>query len=129
MEGLAIMREFLVRWIREFREGSIWTCIAVFQLSVLMIPIGMIFGCARTPPLRPVAVKTPIVEVAVPALCPASAERDRLRTLRPPRLAGTPIPETRLERVARIVAQLGFYEAPGGFADQVDAALDRCQRQ
>lgn len=85
-------------------------------------------GCARMPSPRPAEIRTSIVSVAVPAPCPVAVERDRLRALRPPLLAKTPMPPTPIERVARIVAQLGLYEAAGGWADQVDAALDRCQQ-
>lgn len=96
----------------------------------LIISAGlMLAGCgAKVPPPRPVEVKTQIVEVSVRAPCPDPAERDRLRQLRPQRLADQPMPTTARERVAKTSAQLGRYEAPGGYADQVDAVLDRCQR-
>jgi hypothetical protein len=37
------------------------------------------------------------------------------------------MPPTVAERVAKAFAQLGLYEAKGAYADQIDAALDRCQ--
>ena len=94
---------------------------------VLMIGL-VVAGCARTPPPRPVEVKTQVVEVQVRAPCPDPAERLRLRSTRPARLGDQPMPATARERVAKTAAQLGRYEAPGAWADQVDAALDRCQQ-
>jgi len=96
---------------------------AVMMMAVAM----MIAGCGRTPPPRPIEVKTQVVEVQVSVACPDPAERTRLRAGRPARLADRPMPATARERVAQTAAQLGRYEAPGGWADQVDAALDRCQ--
>lgn len=77
----------------------------------------------------PAAVETrvQIERVPVPVACPPAAERQRLAKLRPTPLRSQPMPATADERVARQAAQLGRYEAKGGWADQVDAALDRCQ--
>jgi hypothetical protein len=98
------------------------------KLAMACVAAVLLSACGKTPPPRPVEVKTQIVQVEVPAPCPAPAERERLRQLRPQRLADQPMPATARERVAKTSAQLGRYEAPGGYADQVDAALDRCQR-
>lgn len=67
------------------------------------------------------------VQVQVRVECPTPAERARLRALRPTRLQDQIMPPTAVERNAKAQAQLGRYEAPGGYADQVDAALNRCQ--
>lgn len=98
------------------------------KMMVMMAAALLAAGCARTPPPRPVEVRTQTVEVQVRAPCPDPAERERLRAARPARLADQPMPETARERVAKTTAQLGRFEAPGGWADQVDAALDRCQQ-
>lgn len=94
-----------------------------------MIALLPLAACATKPLPRPVEVKTQVVEVAVRAPCPDPAERERLRKLRPAPLAGQPMPATPRERVSKSIAQLGRYEATGGWADQVDAALDRCQKK
>lgn len=90
---------------------------------LLLLALG---ACAT--PSRPLEVKTQIVEVEVPTACPNRKEYDRLKKLRPAPLRETNAPTTRAERVAKIVGQLGLYEARGGYVDQVNAALDRCQQ-
>lgn len=76
----------------------------------------------------PLIVEKPVITyVDHPVQCPSPAERERLRALRPAPLRTTPMPDTVVERNAKTQAQLGKYEAEGGYADQVDAALDRCQ--
>lgn len=59
--------------------------------------------------------------------CPSKEERARLKAARPTPLREQPKPSDPVERSAKANAQLGKYEAEGGYADQVDAALDRCQ--
>lgn len=95
--------------------------------NVILVAAAMLAGCATTKP-RPVEVRSETVEVQVRAPCPDPAERERLRAGRPVRLADQPMPDSARERVAKTSAQLGRYEAPGGWADQVDAVLDRCQQ-
>ena len=68
------------------------------------------------------------VPYPVRAACPDPAVYEELRSTRPQPLAEQPMPETAAERGARITAQLGRYEAPGGWGDQAMAALDRCQQ-
>lgn len=97
-------------------------------LLAAVLAVLLLSGCARPEKPRPVEVRTQIVEVPVPAPCPAAAERERLRAARPVPLRDQPMPTSARERVAKTAAQLGRYEAAGGYADQVDAALDRCQR-
>lgn len=82
-------------------------------------------GCAgKTPPPE---IRIERVTVQVPAPCPAKPVYDELVRSRPTPLRESPMPATKEERVARTAAQLGRYEAEGGWADQVSAALDRCQ--
>lgn len=69
-----------------------------------------------------------ITYVKTPIECPSKEERARLQKLRPNALRNQPMPTTVVERNAKAQAQLGLYEAEGGYADQVDAALDRCQK-
>jgi hypothetical protein len=61
--------------------------------------------------------------------CPDKEERERLRRTRPIPLRLQDKPKSDVERSAKAMAQLGRYEAEGGWADQVDAALDRCQQK
>ena len=99
-------------------------------MKVIMLLMAMpLAACAAKPLPRPVETKTQVVEVPVRAPCPDPAERNRLRKLRPVPLAEQPMPPTARERVGKMSAQLGRYEAPGGWADQIDAALDRCQQR
>lgn len=93
--------------------------VALVLIAALALP-----ACTKT-----ITVEKPVItRVEVPAPCPTPEERERLRALRPEPLRSQPMPETAVERNAQTVAQLGKYEAEGGYADQVDAALDRCQR-
>lgn len=90
------------------------------------LPILLVLGACAP---KVMTVEKPVITYAeVPAACPPKAERDRLRAARPKPLRDQPMPATAVERTAVTVAQLGRYEAEGGYADQVDAALDRCQR-
>lgn len=89
---------------------------------VALVGAMLLAGCTT-----PVVRERPVItQVQVPVQCPDAAERERLRRLRPTPLREQPMPPTAVERNARAQAQLGRYEAPGGWADQVDAALDRC---
>ena len=92
-------------------------------LAMVALMGGLLLGgCART-----VVRERPVItQVQVPVQCPNAAERERLRRLRPTPLREQPMPPTAVERNARSQAQLGRYEAPGGWGDQVDAALNRC---
>lgn len=69
-----------------------------------------------------------ITYVPTPIACPTPVERARLKALRPVPLRNSPMPPTAVERNAKAQAQLGQYEAEGGYADQVDTVLDRCQK-
>lgn len=77
-----------------------------------------------------VTIEKPVITyVEVKVACPPKEERERLQALRPAPLRESPMPDTVVERNGKSDAQLGLYEAEGGYADQVDAALDRCQQK
>lgn len=65
--------------------------------------------------------------VPTPAPCPKVDVYEALVASRPKPLVSQPMPPTAEERNAKTSAQLGRYEARGGWADKVQAALDRCQ--
>lgn len=91
---------------------------------VILIAV-LLTGCTRT-----VLVDKPVItHVAVAAPCPTPAERDRLKKLRPLPLRNGEMPTDPVVRNALIIAQLALYEAEGAWADQADAALDRCQQK
>lgn len=83
----------------------------------------LVAGCNRAEPIKTVSQ---IVHVPTPVACPAPDERERLRKMRPVPLRSQPMPTTTVERVSKTAAQLGEYEAPGRWGDQVEAVLDRC---
>jgi len=92
-------------------------------LAVLLVLMST--GCATTGvPMEPKVITQ---KVPVRAACPAKAEYDRLKVGRPVPLRSQPMPADPDVRSAKQVAQLGRYEAEGGWADKVEAALDRCQ--
>lgn len=72
-------------------------------------------------------VRVQIEKVPVRAPCPDKKTYDDLKSSRPAPLRSQPMPDTAQERVAKTTAQLGRYEAPGGWGDRASAALDRCQ--
>jgi hypothetical protein len=69
-----------------------------------------------------------IEKVPVPAKCPDAKTYAAIVAKRPVRLSDQPMPATAQERTAKTAAQLGRYEARGGWADDVQAVLDRCQQ-
>lgn len=83
-------------------------------------------GCGKTVATE---VRIERINVPVPAPCPAKAEYDKLKRSRPVPLRSQPMPGTAEERVAKQAAQLGRFEAEGGWADRAEAALDRCQKE
>lgn len=78
----------------------------------------------------PAAVETrvQIERVPVPAPCPDRETYEALKKSRPVPLRDQPMPGSAEERVAKTAAQLGRFEAKGGWADRAEAALDRCQK-
>jgi hypothetical protein len=75
-----------------------------------------------------ISEKPIITYVDRPVQCPSPEERERLRKLKPTPLRDQKMPTDPVARNAQSQAQLGLYEAPGGYADQVEAALNRCQK-
>ncbi|WP_129586279.1 hypothetical protein [Sphingomonas montana] len=65
---------------------------------------------------------------ATVARCPSAADIRRLRAARPRPLRLQTMPASPAERVARTAAQLGQYEARNAWADQVEDAFARCDR-
>lgn len=82
-------------------------------------------GCGKTG--TAIETRIQIEKVPVRARCPDAETYNKLVTSRPTRLAEQPMPATAQERTAKTAAQLGRYEAKGGWADRAQAALDRCQ--
>jgi hypothetical protein len=99
--------------------------IAVLMWAAIFLIVGALGGCATKP--VPIETRTQTVYVDRPVACPPKTERDRLKAARPKPLRDQPKPVDPVERVGKITGQLGAYEAEGAWADQVDAALDRCQ--
>lgn len=109
--------------------GSFKTWPRLHQVGFVLFVIAMALvtpSCTRAG--TAVETRIQVERVPVRAACPEPAERARLAKLRPTPLREQPMPATADERVAKQAAQLGRYEAKGAWADQVDAALDRCQR-
>ena len=74
-----------------------------------------------------VETRLQIERVPVRARCPDKATYDRLAATQPRPLRDQPMPADADVRAAKVTAQLGRYEAKGGWADEARAALDRCQ--
>jgi hypothetical protein len=75
-----------------------------------------------------VETRVQIERVPVRAPCPDPDTYKALKESRPRPLRDQPMPGSAEERVAKTAAQLGRYEAKGGWADRAEAALDRCQQ-
>lgn len=91
---------------------------------LLILPLLAVAACKTTPTI---VEKRVIQYVEKPVACPSAEERSRLEALRPAPLREQPMPAGVVERLGKALAQLGLYEAEGGYADQVGSALDRCQ--
>lgn len=88
--------------------------------------LGLILtGCAAK--AVPVKMEYQTVYVNVPAPCPETGVAEGLINSRPQPLRGTEKPSDASVRSALSQAQLGKFEAEGGWADQVVAVLKRCQ--
>ena len=74
-----------------------------------------------------VETRVQIEKVPVRVPCPSPEVYAKLVRTQPVPLVTQKMPATADERVARQSAQLGLYEAKGGWADRARAALDRCQ--
>lgn len=66
------------------------------------------------------------VNVPVPAPCPQDEVFNALAASKPSKLASQPMPATAQERTDKALAQLGRYEADGGWADKAWAVISRC---
>lgn len=77
----------------------------------------------------PVETRYKTITVTKRGPCPDTGTYNRLKSGRPTALRNQARPKTGVERSARTQAQLGLYEREGGWADQVSAALDRCQSE
>lgn len=98
-------------------------------MKALILVLGLaVAGCATTSG-KPTEVRTVIQKVPVRAACPDKATYDKLKATRPRPLRTQAMPATAEERSAKTAAQLGRFEAEGGWADRAEAALDRCQLQ
>lgn len=93
-------------------------------LAIMLAALALA-GCGET---KYITVEKPVITYVEKRVeCPSAEERARLKALRPDPLRNQPMPTDVVERNAKTQAQLGRYEAEGAYADQVDAALDRCQ--
>lgn len=92
---------------------------------ISVIALVLLAGCNR--PGVAVETRWKTVTVTVRGPCPDRETYARLKASRPTPLRNQARPKTGVERGARTSAQLGLYEAEGKWADQVSAALDRCQ--
>lgn len=95
----------------------------LIYLSALVF--GLLAGCTKTGVAVETRFKTITVTTRGP--CPSPAVFAKLKASRPTPLRQQAKPKTAVERSARTSAQLGLYEAEGKWADNVSAALDRCQ--
>jgi hypothetical protein len=94
--------------------------------TIIIVAAALLAGCAGRPVPVATEIKTVVQKVPVRARCPAADVYAALKATRPKPLASQPMPATAQERTARTTAQLGRYEAPGGWGDRAEAALDRC---
>lgn len=92
---------------------------------IFLLPLVVMAGCAT----KAVPVKTEFqpVYINTPVPCPEKGVGDDLIKTRPVPLRGQTKPSDASVRSAQSQAQLGKYEAEGGWADKVVAALTRCQ--
>ena len=93
--------------------------------ALMLIPLLFLGACAAKP--TPVRVEYQKVYVNVPAPCPETGVADALIASRPQPLRNTERPSDASVRSGKSQAQLGKFEAEGGWADQVIAALTRCK--
>lgn len=89
-------------------------------LTLLATPLA---GCGAA---TAVETRVQIEKVPVPAPCPNDEDYAGIVAGRPVPLRDTPMPADPDVRVAKAIAQLGRYEAKGGWADQAMAIIDRC---
>lgn len=90
---------------------------------VILAALPLVAGCGAA---TAVETRVQIERVPVPTPCPDDKTYDGLVADQPVPLRNQAMPGSADERVARTAAQLGRYEARGGWADRARAALDRC---
>ena len=95
------------------------------RIASTALLIALTAGCASGPTVTKTEIKT--VRVPYRAPCPDPQRYQEIKNERPIPLRTQPKPPTPEERAAKTSAQLGRYEAEGGWADKAMAALDRCQ--
>lgn len=97
------------------------------QIGMIIAASCLMAGCGS----KPLQIKTEYqpVYINVPSPCPEKATGDILIASRPYPLRNTPRPSDASVRSAQSQAQLGKYEAEGGWADKVVAALQSCQQK
>lgn len=98
------------------------------KIVFVALVLGMMATLSSCGAGTAIETRVQIEKVPVRAPCPDKATYDGLKASRPKPLRSQPMPPTADERVAKQAAQLGRYEAAGGWGDQAEAALDRCQR-
>lgn len=91
----------------------------------VIVAAMLLTACGTT--TAAVETRVQIEKVPVRARCPDAKTYADLKKERPRPLRDQPMPGSAEERVARTAAQLGRFEAKGGWADKAEAALDRCQ--
>lgn len=94
---------------------------------LLLSPLLLLAACGHD--AIPVQTQFQPVYVTTPAPCPERKVSDDLISTRPVPLRNSPKPPEADKRSALSQAQLGKYEALGGWADKVTDALKRCQTQ
>lgn len=95
------------------------------KYAPILVPL-VLAGCMGKTTV-PFETQYKTVTVEVPAPCPALVVAQSLLDDRPVPLRLQPKPDDATVRSAKSQAQLGKYEAEGGWADRVVAALKRCQ--
>lgn len=95
------------------------------KIAFTLVALSALAACKTVAPVTETRYKTITVTKRGP--CPDAGTYNRLKAGRPTPLRNQARPRTGVERTARTSAQLGLYEREGGWADQVSAALDRCQ--
>ena len=91
----------------------------------LLGAVALLSGCMGSG--TPVETKWKTVTVTVRGPCPEAAVYNQIVAEKPKPLREQPMPATAVERNAKTSAQLGSFEATGGWADKVMAVLSRCQ--
>lgn len=95
-------------------------------LVIALVVVTMFLPSCAAKPGVAVETRIQVEKVPVRARCPDKGTYDGLVADQPVPLRSQAMPATAQERVAKTTAQLGRYEAQGGWADRARAALDRC---